>query len=154
MGTRSLTHIKDDVWEDGQQPGPTIVTIYRQMDGYPSGHGKELAKFLAGRTIVNGFGSGTPGKASNGMGCLAATLVGHLKGDSIGGIYLYPPDSEDCGEEYIYTISNSATRTGSGINLKVEAVRGGYGDKPRTLTVLFDGPPEEFSAEKAEALRV
>ena len=34
--------------------------MYRQFDGYPSGHGVELAQFLAGMVIVNGFQSDDP----------------------------------------------------------------------------------------------
>ena len=32
------------------------MCIYRQYDGYPSGHGHELAQFLGSKTLVNGFG--------------------------------------------------------------------------------------------------
>ena len=39
MGTRSLTIFS----EDG---GFEIGVLYRQMDGYPEGHGMELAKLL------------------------------------------------------------------------------------------------------------
>lgn len=49
MGTRSLTFVYD---EDGEK----IVNMYRQMDGYPSGHGLELAEFLEPITMVNGIG--------------------------------------------------------------------------------------------------
>lgn len=136
MGTRSLTHVLDDGTE------AVLVTIYRQMDGYPDGHGADLADFLRGRALVNGFGAGTPEKASNGMGCLAASLVRTLKGDEIGSIYLEPPGSEDHGEEYVYTVASRAP--GSGASMKVEAVRGGYGDRPRTRKVLFEGLAEDF----------
>ena len=37
MGTRSLTHIIEDK--------ETLTTIYRQFDGYMSGHGSDLANF-------------------------------------------------------------------------------------------------------------
>lgn len=144
MGTRSLTHIKDDVWED--ETPKTVVTIYRQMDGYPSGLGQELAEFLDGFTVVNGFGLNPPEKIANGMGCLAAQVVAHLK-DGVGSVYLYPPDSEDCGEEYVYTIYRPGTKnSGAGPMLRCEDVRGGYGDKPRTLEVLFDGTPGDYLA--------
>ena len=46
MGTRSLTFVYDE-------NGAKILNMYRQMDGYPSGHGKELAEFLA--PIVMGY---------------------------------------------------------------------------------------------------
>jgi len=97
MGTRSLTRIMDD--------GKEICCIYRQFDGYPSGHGAALAAILAGTQIVNGM-SGDYSKIHNGMGCLAASVIAKLK-DGPGGIYLYAPGSKDCGEEYTYTITGA-----------------------------------------------
>ena len=83
MGTRSVTNIYD-----GEKLKKNLlVSIYQQMDGYYEGVGKELQRFLTGMTIVNGFGSNTPEKAANGMGCLAAQLISHLK-QGIGGVYI------------------------------------------------------------------
>lgn len=133
MGTRSLTHVLGDSSES------VLVTIYRQMDGYPTGHGADLADILRDRVIVNGFGSDTPAKASNGAGCLAATIVEKLKAEAgIGGIYLEPPGSNNHGEEYTYTVAPN----GSGIKLKVV----GYHDR-----VLFDGNVNDFDPAAAEA---
>ena len=94
MGTRSTTAIKD---EDGK----TLVTLYRQYDGYPTGHGQELADFLKARTLINGIGGQTARTHANGMGCLAAQLVTHLKGDQIGNIYI---TNEGDSQEYNYTV--------------------------------------------------
>ena len=44
MGTRSLTHFKEN--------GDTLATIYRQYDGYMSGHGVDLSHFLKSKKIV------------------------------------------------------------------------------------------------------
>ncbi len=98
MSTRSLTHVHDD---DGQ----TILTLYKQHDGYPSGWGKDLAKFLTGFHIVNGLRCGldAPKKIANGMGCLAAQLVAAVK-DEPGQFYIYRADASDCGEEYVYHV--------------------------------------------------
>jgi len=74
------------------------------MDGYPKGHGVELAE-LCNVTIVNGYGGGDQaGTHANGMGCLAAQIVKGLK-DGIGGIYLEPTGGE-IGEwtEYVYVV--------------------------------------------------
>lgn len=73
MGTRSLTRINTAT-------GDKILNLYRQMDGYPSGHGLELFEFLDGFEIVNGFTDQEGPKAANGAGCLAAQLVTHFKG--------------------------------------------------------------------------
>lgn len=119
MGTRSLTFVYDR-----DEP---VVCMYNQYDGYPSGVGAELADILMGRTIVNGFGTGTPQKASNGMGCLAATIISEFK-TGIGGCYLYPVGTGDAGQDYVYRIYND--------RVVVEDYNGGQ---------LFDGPWTQFS---------
>jgi hypothetical protein len=100
MSTRSLTHIYDD--------GKILLTFYRQSDGYPEGHGKDLSEFLTGFQIVNGL-SGDKGKIANGMGCLAAQIIKHFK-ECPGGIYIYPLGSSDCGEKYVYSVKISAEK--------------------------------------------
>ena len=101
MGTRSLTVFGKGVDE--------IVVMYRQMDGYPTGHGQELAEFLDGFTVVNGYSFADNRKIANGLNCLAAQVIAHFK-NGVGGFYLYPANTRDCWEEYIYIVSekNSA----------------------------------------------
>jgi hypothetical protein len=95
MGTRSLTRVKDGM-------GQTILTMYRQMDGYLEGHGAELVTFLDGMVITNGINLGNqPEKSANGIECLAAQLVAHFK-VGVGGFYLYPENAEN--EEFNYLI--------------------------------------------------
>lgn len=124
MGTRSLTVFKES---DGQE----IVVLYRQFDGYPSGHGLELAEFLNGITIVNGIPGGAEGRMANGMGCLAAQVIAHFKTE-VGGFYLYPAGSRDHWEEFIYTVSG---QTGEPLIIEVTD----SGGKP-----LFNGPISDF----------
>lgn len=95
MGTRSLTRVIKD--------GKHYVNMYRQFDGYPSGHGAELAKFLAPICLVNGIAYDETRKIANGAGCLAAQLVAHFKKEP-GGIYLYATDDTDCDQEYEYWV--------------------------------------------------
>lgn len=97
MGTRSLTFVYND-----DEP---VMCMYRQFDGYPSGHGSELADFLNSfDAIVNGIPVGDNRNLANGMGCLAAQLVANFKTD-VGGIYLYPTRLEqECGQEYEYHV--------------------------------------------------
>jgi hypothetical protein len=130
MGTRSLTKVYDE--------GEIVLVMYRQMDGYPSGHGAELARFLDGLTIVNGIGINTPAKAANGMGCLAAQIVAHFK-DGIGGIYLMPADAGD--EEYVYEVRVSEVRVSGAVTTMSM-----QGDD------RFDGTPAQF-LEKFEEVR-
>lgn len=94
MGTRSTTKINDE-------QGDTLVTLYRQFDGYPTGHGQELADFLNSKTLINGFGDSESKAHANGMGCLAALLISHLKGDKIGNVYVTPQGDF---QEYNYTV--------------------------------------------------
>ena len=117
MGTRSLTFVYD-----GDVP---VINIYRQFDGYPSGHGHELAQFLDSKTLVNGYGEQNSFEA-NGMGCLAAQLIVQLK-HGVGGIYIYPVSSTDCFQDYEYHV---------------------YEDKvivKDPTAVIFEGTWEEFA---------
>ena len=96
MGTRSLTFVYD-----GEQP---IINMYRQFDGYPSGHGQELAEFLNSfDAITNGISLGENRKTANGMGCLAAQMIVNFK-NGVGGFYIYPVDSTDCWQDYEYHV--------------------------------------------------
>ena len=113
MGTRSLTYVYEGKKEDWVLP---FVCMYRQFDGYPTGHGAELAEFL------------NSGKIANGMNCLAAQLVANFKKDS-GGIYLYPPRlKQDCWQEYEYHVWEDTVRVTD------------------TEEILFEGNWEEFEA--------
>ena len=97
MGTRSLTF----VYEDKETP---LVCMYAQWDGYPTGHGADLSKFLNSfDAIVSGINIKETRKIANGMGCLAAQMIAHFK-IGVGGYYIYPVDCGDCGQEYEYHI--------------------------------------------------
>jgi len=95
MGTRSLTFVYNETSE-------ALINLYRQYDGYPSGHGAELAQFLSLKKIVNGFNKDT-GDLANGMECLAAQIVAYFK-VGCGQFYLYPIDSTDCSQDYEYHV--------------------------------------------------
>jgi len=135
MGTRALTFVYD-----GETP---IINLYRQYDGYPTGHGAELAEFLNGFKIVNGLGPDTPSRIANGMGCLAAQLVSHFKGDEAGQFYLYSPQTVECGQDFEYHVyqKNKELRvriTNRGCNL--------FGlTMSDTNESLFDGTVVEFT---------
>ena len=105
MGTRSLTRVIE-TWKDdnGKEKKQTLITMYRQMDGYPEGHGQDLADFLKGGKVVNGLSLGEKQRVFNGAGCLAAQMVSHFKGDSAGGIYIYPNNTKDAWQNYEYHV--------------------------------------------------
>lgn len=129
MGTRSTTTIKDE-------NGKTLVTLYRQFDGYPTGHGQELADFLKARTLVNGFGMDMTAKThANGMGCLAAQLITYLKGDQIGNVYVTEAGDS---QEYNYTVYPKDGQ----LYLRCESEYYGF---------LYDGLASEFNGATVEA---
>ena len=123
MGTRSLTFVYDET-------ATPIVCMYRQYDGYLSGHGSDLNDFLSSfAAIVNGIDSRETRKVANGMGCLAAQMVAHFKVGA-GGFYLHPTDlNQDSGQEYEYHIFQD--------NIVVKD----------PVDVIFDGSWEEFQEE-------
>jgi len=101
MGTRSLTYVYTETYKR-TKPKP-IVCMYRQYDGYLSGHGLELAEFLEPITLVNGLGQSKQ-RVANGMGCLAAQMIDYFKIEA-GQIYLYRPLlNQEYGQEYEYHI--------------------------------------------------
>lgn len=134
MGTRCLTVVLDDVWEkDGKKPKKReeCLVMYRQFDGYPEGHGQELARFLAAGVPTNGLSGMNQSGLFNGAGCMAASIVCHFKQQpemlggfekvdgefkhverpnpnahkpAPGGFYLHPSGTRDVGEEYIYYV--------------------------------------------------
>lgn len=147
MGTRSVTIVKD---EDNKE----LVRIYRQYDGYPDGHGVELAK-LCDRMLTNGIscGSKEPYVTSNGMRELAAQLVCWLKNDSpMGNIYLEPPRGKICDwAEYVYTV-----RGKEGQKPIIECRTHVDSDGPNifnpktTEQLVFKGCPQEWLAKYAK----
>lgn len=130
MGTRSITRLYT---EDNEE----ICVLYRQMDGYPEGHGKELAEFLEGFRIVNGYDSDMKGKVTNGAHCLAAQIISHFK-KGVGEFYLYPAGTDDLGEEYVYDVECSEEK---GITLHCYEVPYPPQDD---LIEKFIGTPEEY----------
>lgn len=127
MGTRSLTFVHDG---DNAKP---LTCMYRQYDGYPSGHGLELQQFLAPFKMVNGIGPTTDDmRIANGAGCLAAQMIAHFK-DGPGGIYVYAPTSKDCWQEYEYHV-----HAGEG-GIKVKCFSVG-----RRKELLFEGDVGAF----------
>lgn len=132
MGTRSLTVIAD---EEGKE----ICVMYRQFDGYPTGHGQELAEFLCGKRMVDGMRDHNHNQF-NGAACMAASIVAHFK-EGPGGIYLHPAGTSDCWEDYIYTVRSQGV--GRPVRLTVTPSFGGGED-------IFDGPADAFDGKEVE----
>lgn len=145
MGTRSLTHFIERYIEPSKDKrrkpivkDTEVVVMYRQYDGYPSGHGIQLAEFLAKGRLVNGISAVEPEIVFNGMGCLSAQVVAHFK-EGAGGIYLHAAGTRDCWQDYdYYVIGNEETKE---LILKCVNSRG---------KVIFEGTPKEFIDELEE----
>ena len=102
MGTRSTYRI---IEKQGDTETP-LCLIYMQYDGYLTGHPTDVANWLAGGKVVNGFNAtDKESLVFNGAGCLAARLISFLKQDTIGNCYIETLDSRGhCGEDYMYDI--------------------------------------------------
>jgi len=97
MGTRSLTFVYDEHNE-------AIINLYRQYNGYPELHGRELANFLLPRIIVNDIQDETDDIA-NGMSCLAVQLIAHFSTSRKGaGFHIHSVSDRDCGQDYEYHV--------------------------------------------------
>lgn len=155
MGTRSLTVVKETL-----KAKDTIV-LYRQFDGYPTGHGAELKAFLEPLKLVNGLGRDSRNVA-NGMSCLAAQLVMHFKGnqnkdnplrqadDIAGGFYLYPSGTRDAGEEFIYTLYEVKGTIYLMLQGGAVTYFGMPGTKQSRMPVLYQGPITDFDPDREE----
>jgi len=149
MGTRSLTHFieryKEQPTDKRYKPivkDTEIVVMYRQYDGYPSGHGIQLAEFLTKGKLVNGISFAETQLLFNGMGCLTAQVVANFK-EGAGNIYLHRAGTKDCWEEYdYYVIGDNDTME---LTLKCVTSRG---------KVLFEGTPKEFLEQLEEIEKV
>lgn len=111
MGTRSHTNFIE-VTANGSD---LICSVYQQYDGYLSYVGKNIADFLAGKEIVNGYNSLDATKA-NGIGCLAAQFIAKFK-DGIGNLYIIKPQESNMvitgWIEYIYNIYVDDSKEGA-----------------------------------------
>jgi hypothetical protein len=144
MGTRSLTRVIETYRDEkkNKQVKVTLVNMYRQYDGYPEGHGTELADFLKGGKVVNGIG-GNDTNVFNGAGCLAAQMIAHFK-DGAGGIYIEPITAKNCGQEYEYeVIVDFDTK-----ELTMKCIEVGYidskGNYKNGKITIFEGKPVDF----------
>ena len=141
MGTRSVTTIEAPT---GTGTAP-LLKIYTQYDGYVKGGlGEELIDFLRGRRVVEGYSmQDKEDRAFNGLGCLAASIVAHLK-DGIGNVYIQALD-DDYEGAYNYFISEDDGR------IFIRMVELSY-DKDGDMNgrVLYNGAVDDFTLDKLE----
>jgi len=102
--------------------------MYRHCDGYPSGHGAELAEFLKPIKIVGGVG---PVGTANGAWELAALMVVKFKNGQ-GHIYLTDRNDNDQSYEYVVRVLYD--------EITITCRR------PKARKNLFHGSVEDFEA--------
>lgn len=145
MSTRSTTKVievytREEKGKEPEEAKNTLVSLYRQSDGSPDGHGRELSEFLKDIKIVNGIPSEyltekaqPKQRIANGAGCLAAQLVAHFK-KGAGRFYLCPIDEQSHSEQYRYYVTvNENKRT---IELEIHDLL--------SSTIIFKGEPGKF----------
>lgn len=94
MGTRSTITFYEK-WNDTEKP---ILCVRQQYDGYIDCVGKDLARWLTRRKLINGIQNETDTEGyANGIGCLLAQFVRDHKTE-IGYFYI---TSVDINKEFI-----------------------------------------------------
>jgi hypothetical protein len=109
-----------------------ILQMVVNADGYESHVGLQLAKFCMSRPLVSGIGDSE--LVFNGIGCFAAQLVSHLKGDRAGLWYI--GGNEKQREEFNYKIIFDAREPKKLI----------FVSKSQVHSLKFKGAPEDFEA--------
>ena len=100
MGTRSITHIHE---MQGVSEEKIVCSFYRHWDGYPSGHGDDLAEFLKDKKLVNGIGRFfDKSRDFNSAGTMAVQLMSYIQEKS--GCEVIPTGKSNYWEEYTYDI--------------------------------------------------
>lgn len=130
-----------------------ILCLYLQYDGYPSGVGEDIKKFLIHGELVNGIPitrNGIPVAKEdwffNGVDDLAAQLVAYLKIGSkfsgsvrMGYVYIYPSEYKPGNnmEEYLYDISIRDNKPYIEISIpyKGTKIAEGFADEIDMLTI-------------------
>lgn len=99
MSTRSVTYIYE---MDSLAKNTLVCSFYRHHDGYPKGHGRDLANFLSGKNLVNGIGINfEPAKDFNRAGTMAVKLMNYIQ--DISGCEVFSGD-QNFGASYIYRV--------------------------------------------------
>lgn len=80
-----------------------VCSFFRHCDGYPSGHGDDLAAWLKDKNLVNGMGADfMRGRDFNRAGSMAVHLMHHI--DDVSGCEVTPTGNNAPDAEYIYSI--------------------------------------------------
>ena len=116
-----------------------LVHMYHHWDGYISGLGYDIARWLLTRTVVNGLGVDNPDGICNGTGCLVAQFIRDFKTEA-GNLYIEPINSEDSDMiDYHYKIILDPTKCGNADELTKIVVTCWDEENP-----IFTGKPSDL----------
>ena len=81
MATRGIVRFakREEGVSFNEHPEEVYAQIYHHYDSYPDHLGVGIAKYLSDIRVVNGLGSHKGERLANGIGCLAAQVLTHLK---------------------------------------------------------------------------
>lgn len=142
MGTRSMTIFMEDNQE--------LCRLYRQFDGYPEGHGLDLA-VACNKVIVNGYSlEQAQGGFANGVGNLAVQVIAELA-NGIQEFHLEPPIG-DINEwcEYIYFVRGKYNEKPS---IECATQAGPFPNIQSVSGFVYAGTPDEWIAKYGNNLR-
>jgi hypothetical protein len=144
MGTRSTVKFIEQVKDEktNKVKENVMCAIYQQWDGYASGVGLELAEFLNDIEMVNGISSDrTIGKIANGIGCLSAQYIAHIKKE-VGSVYMTYADDY---QGYDYEVIIGYEGEGWSMKPKQPIIRvSGLYLEDSDGEMDFEGTPQEF----------
>jgi len=124
MSTRSVTHIHQMKSLGSNES--VVCSFYRHSDGYPTGHGDDLAKWLKGKGLKNGIGNDfDKSKHFNRAGTMAVKLCNHIQ--DLSGCELVPTGEENDYLDFVYHV---------------------YFDKEFSIKVLSYGKEKTVTAEE------
>ena len=154
MATRGIIRFakREEGVSFNEHPEKIHTQIYHHYDSYPDHLGIGLAKYLSDIRVVNGIGSHKGDRLANGMGCLAAQVLTHLKlgrhyelendikfqmAYNAGNVYLDAPNEKHGDIEYCYYIWAT-----EGKDIWMSIFKGfGY---PEDFKCTFVGKPEKL----------
>ena len=149
MATRGIVRFakREEGVSFNEHPEEVYAQIYHHYDSYPDLLGVGLAKFLSDIRVVNGLGSHKGDRLANGMGCLVAQVITHLKlgrhyelendcSLNAGNVYVDEPGKDRGDTEYTYYVWATENK---GIWMSIFS--GGLGHNPKCE---FVGKPEKL----------
>ena len=148
MATRGIIRFakREEGVSFNEHPEEVYAQIYHHYDSYPDHLGVGIAKYLSDIRVVNGLGSHKGAVLANGMGCLVAQVITHLKLGmhydlekceiQEGNVYVDEPGAIRTDVDYTYYVWATENKS-----IWMSIFSGGLGDNPKCE---FVGKPEKL----------